>query len=503
MIRETWDWILQGRDVRQNLSNLRKEIRERKCKPAVLYHIAGEEDRLVRLLADEDAKTRKNAALLMGDLGKQEFLKPLFEAYEKEKQMFVKSSYLSAIKELDYRECLDALKERLKELTLPGVEHAIENQKHIAEEIRELSSMIITMEGVRMHPFIGYEESYDVILLTNRNFPDLTIQELTELEPETKAKVFGAGVMARVPNLKWASKLRTYQELLFAVKGMQTCPMDAEKAAKTIMESDLLNFLQKAHGEKASAESPYYFRVEFKSKQELDKRSAFTKKLSMNLEKLSGRALLNTTSNYEVELRLIENKAGSCNILLKLYTLPDDRFSYRQEVTPTSLKPVNAALTVALAKEYMKPDAQVLDSFCGVGTMLIERHKAIPANTSYGVDIQSDAIEKARQNTEAAHQIVHYINRDFFDFKHEYLFDEVITDMPFQIGRKTEEEVQELYKRFFQLIHNYVKPQATLILYSHNQKDVQKLAKQELMTIVKEYEISKKEGTYVFVIQCP
>lgn len=38
------------------------------------------------------------------------------------------------------------------------------------------------------------------------------------------------------------------------------------------------------------------------------------------------------------------------------------------------------------------------------------------------VDIQEDAIVKARINTRAAGQIIHYINRDFFRFEHAYLF---------------------------------------------------------------------------------
>ncbi len=45
-------------------------------------------------------------------------------------------------------------------------------------------------------------------------------------------------------------------------------------------------------------------------------------------------------------------------------------------------------------------------------------------------------LKKHGKNTAAAGQIIHYINRDFFDFKHEYLFDEIITNMPFKIGRK-------------------------------------------------------------------
>ena len=41
----------------------------------------------------------------------------------------------------------------------------------------------------------------------------------------------------------------------------------------------------------------------------------------------------------------------------------------------------------------------------------------------------------------------HYINRDFFQFRHDYLFDEVITNMPFQMGHVTEAREAGLYLR--------------------------------------------------------
>lgn len=494
MGKETWEQILQGKEVRQNLSKLRQEIKEKGQKEKLTALLSGDEERLIHLLKHEDAKTRKNTALLLGELGDQRYLEPVYQAYESENQMFVKSAYLTAIGNLDYREYLQAFKERLEALSKAEVTE--ENRKHVTEEIRQLSSLVVVMEGVKMHLFCGMEESYDVILLTNRNFPEITARQLKDLEPGARVRMFGAGVMAEVGNLNWLEDIRTYQELLFTVKGMTTCPMDADQAARTIVKSDLMKFMIRGH----KGNPPFYFRVEFKSKMELDKRSAFTKRLSAGIERLSDRKFINTTSNYEFEIRLIENKEGGCNILVKLFTLKDRRFAYRNEVIPTSIKPVNGALTVELAKGYMKEEAQVLDPFCGVGTMLIERHKAVKANTMYGVDIQEDAIEKARGNTQAARQIIHYVNRDFFDFKHEYLFDEIITNMPFRIGRKTEEEIHDLYKKFFGTAKQFLKEDGIVILYSHNEDHVKRMAPSYGFRIIKEYEISRKEGTYVFVL---
>lgn len=495
MIKEEWQQIKENQDVRQNLSRLRQEIKDKDLRRRFSELIRGEEFLLTELLRSEDAKTRKNAALLMGDLGRQEFMAPVFESYRKEEQRFVRSSYLTAMGNFDYEEYVQDLKECLEELQKTEV--TAENQKHLAEEMRELSSLIVRAEGIQTHRFTGWNESFDIILLTNRNLAKYTQKELISLEPGAKTKLFGAGVRARVTNLKWVDTIRTYHELLFVIKGMENSPMDALQMAEKIVKSDLLCWLEKIH----AGEAPYFFRVEMKSKKPLDEKSAFVKKLSARIERLSQRRLTNNTANYELELRVIQNKEGGCNLLVKLFTLKDDRFSYRKEVIPTSIRPVNAALTAALAAEYMKENAQVLDPFCGVGTMLIERYKAVKASSTYGVDIQEDAIVKARINTRAAGQIIHYINRDFFRFEHAYLFDEVITDMPFQIGRITEEDVEEIYERFFHSISDYLNPDALMILYSHNKELVERFAPRSRFYIYKSFEISKKEGTYVLLLR--
>lgn len=491
MVRDTMNLIIDGVDVRQNLSKLRQEIKDDDARMALLYQIGISYDVFSKLLAHEDAKVRKNTALLIGDLGIQKLVQQLFDAYTKEDKLFVKSAYLLAMKELDYRAYIPALKECLNKYQ--EMEIAVENQKHIAEECRVISDMIIMMEGIKEHKFKGFEESNDVVLLTNRNHINVTLEQLNT----KKVKSFTAGVIARTSDLEDVLKIRTFSELLFMVPGMTTCAKDPVAAAKTIIEAKFVDYLLKRHSGKA----PFYFRIELKARMELDKKSAFTKKLATELERRSNRELINSTSNYEVELRLIENKDGAFNVLVKLYTLVDDRFEYRKEVEPTSMKPVNAALSLELVKEYLKENAQIIDPFCGVGTMLIERHKLVKANTTYGIDRLESAIEKAKVNTQAARQIIHYINKDFFEFTHEYKFDEIVTDMPMAIGRKSEEEIYEIYERFFKKARTILHEDAVIIMYSHNRDFVRKLAPLSNVRIEKEYELSMKEGTYVFVLK--
>lgn len=497
MVKKLFDKIVENEEVRQNLSKLRQELKIEENKKKLIDLINGKYDTFIQLLNHEDAKTRKNVALLMGDLACKEFLEPLYEAYEKEKQLFIRSSYLQAIKQFDYRAYIQKFKDKMTELS--QIELNDDNKKHITEELRALSDLIVTLEGVKMHSFIGYHEPSDLMILTNRRHMDVTLEQLKEIIrlDTSKAKCMNAGIRIPADCLDKILPIRTYQDILFLVKGMKTCEMNPAAAAETIVSSNLMDFLTARHKGKA----PFYFRVELKNKMALDKKSAFTKKLAMEIEKRSNRTFINTTSQYEFEIRLIENKEGTCNVLVKLYTIPDERFTYRKEVMPTSIKPTNAALLVSLAREYMIDDARVLDPFCGVGTMLIERQKKVPANTSYGIDINPAAIEKARINTDAAGQIAHYINKNYFDFTHEYLFDEIFTNMPFAIGHTTESEIYDIYERFFQASITHLEKNGTIIMYTHNKEYVHKFASKNQYKMLKELEVNVKEGTYLCVLQ--
>lgn len=492
MVRDTFDEIVNNVDVRQNLSKLRQEIKDESNKYALLYYIGERKNLIPDLLESEDAKTRKNAALLMGDLALEEFLPCIIKGYQNEEQRFIKSSYLVALRNFDYREYMSFLKECLDKLL--AVELTEENKKHTEEEIRELTSLIVSMEGVKKHTFTGFHKLSKVLLLTNRNHIPVTLQKVQQVTPT--AKEFNAGVMVKTDRLDEILPIRTYQEILFALEGAQVCQMNPIQAAKLLSAGDLVEFLTDRH----SGDAPFYFRVEVKSKMELSKKSEFAKKFSSELERLTKRQLINSTNNYEFEIRFIENKEQNFNVLLKLYTIKDSRFTYRKNVIASSIRPVNAALTVALAKDYMKEDAQVLDPFCGVGTMLIERHKEVKAYSTYGLDIFADAIELARENTGAARQVIHYINRDFFDFKHEYLFDEIISDMPFSNSKNREQEITDLYQLFFKKAKVHLKEDGVIIMYTHNREHVLKFGKAAGYQVREDYEISRKERTYVMIL---
>lgn len=514
MVQKIWNQVLENIDTRQNLSKLREAVKDNKNKEICKKLLQENELFLENLLHSEDAKTRKNAALLIGDLQLSVLQMALWKAYEKEETLFVRSSYLIAMQKLDMTAFLKPIKAKLQSLSSMKVEE--NNQKHIREEMQELNKLIISIEGVKKHKFTGWQKESELILLANRRHLETVMAELKQLPDisTADAKLMNAGIRLKTAFVEQLMEVRTWQEMLFLVPGMKTCEKDPIKAANQIAASKLVEFLEERH----KGEVPFYFRVEVKmqsgladfanrknkaeqEKQLIEEKQKFIRKFVAVLEEKSQRKLMNSTSDYEVELRLVENKDGKFNVMVKLYTIEDNRFHYRQEVVASSIRPVNAALLVQLAKEYMIEDARVLDPFCGVGTMLIERQKKIGADTSYGLDIYEEAIEKARRNTEKAGQIIHYVNRDCFTFTHEYLFDEIFTNMPFAMGKKTPLEIYEIYERFFELARKLVRSGGIVVLYSHDKTYVDKMSIKAGFNILEKCQINVKEDTWLYVLK--
>ena len=167
----------------------------------------------------------------------------------------------------------------------------------------------------------------------------------------------------------------------------------------------------------------------------------------------------------------------------------------------TSIHPSTAALLVELAKPYLKEDAQIMDPFCGVGTMLIERKIAVPAREIYATDIFGDAIIMGRENAKIAKTGINFIHRDFFDFKHDYKFDEIITDMPVR-GKKTRAEMEEFYVKFFDKAAQILEHDGIIVMYSNEIGFVKKqLRLRSEYRLLQETCILDKKDFYLFVIK--
>ncbi|MBQ2901531.1 MAG: methyltransferase [Agathobacter sp.] len=482
--------LTEHNNIRANLSALRQMVKEVDKKAMVLKQVMEQEDLFLSFLKHEDAKTRKNAALLLGDLVYQNALEALYEAYVSEQTLFVRASYLQALAELDTGDKLAAWKEALAKLL--ETEPEPENKKHVDEEIRALRKLVIREEGIRRHTPDIKDKKVKVLLVTNRTQRE-TIRRTIDCGV---ASVHPLGVLVETEQLEKLMQLRTYREMVFPLNIEGYLSDNPVEAAKAIWDSNILELLNSVHKE----DGEYYFRIECKSAMDLEKRSVFTRKLATELESLSKGQLINSTSDYEVELRLIANKDGLFFPCLRLLTIKNPRFDYRKNAIAASIHPSTAALIMELAKDYLKEDAQIMDPFCGVGTMLIERNKKVPAREMYGTDIYGEAIAYARENTEAAGMRVNYIHRDFMDFKHEYLFNEIVTNMPLR-GMKSKQEMDAFYGAFFEKAKTHLTKDAVIIMYTNEIGFVKKqLRLQKEFALLQETCLQPKNDFYLLIM---
>lgn len=489
MVKEQLEHLKMGQDLRKNLIELKQELKGEAAQKELLALLAGDYSLFTGLLDNPEPKVRKNAALILGKLGQDENVKVLYQAYEKEQQRFVKSDYLRALMELDCSVCQAQLVERLTQL-----EHyrpREEEEKHIREELLMLRKLADKGAAHRKHCFQGYGDAWEIILTTGKKYQ----QETAEQIREGKAAILKSGVRVHTANLKSVLHIPTYRELLFPLN-IRKIPADPKEAARELAKSNLLELLYKAH----KAEDSFYFRLGMQSKKTIEQRSAFIKRCSFALEQETGGKLKNSPSGYELEIRLAENQEGQFVPFVKLFTFGKDRFSYRKYTVASSIRPEQAALIVRLAKPYMQEQAQVLDPFCGVGTMLIERERICPAKVMYGVDIFGEAIAKAKENTKLAGREIYYINRDFYEFTHKYAFDEIITDMP-ERGKKSKDEQDALYAAFFDKADEVLTDKGRIIMYSNEKNFVKKqLRLHKEFTLLREYSMDEKDNFYLFII---
>ena len=482
--------LREKQNIRASLSDLRKLIKEEAAKEMVVSEVAQQEELYFSFLESEDAKTRKNAALLLGDLEYQNAMASLYEAYLKETTLFVRAAYLQALAQMDVEDKVEALKEQLQSILSSEV--ALENRKHMDEEIRALREIIIGYEGITRHTADIAGKRVRALLLTNRSQRETVRRTITD----GQAKVHPLGVEVVTENLPALLKNRTYREVLFPLQAEGFLPAEPVACANAIWNLDVLGLLNSLHKEQGS----YYFRIECKSAMELEARSIFTKKLAAELERLSGGELINSTSDYEVEVRLIANKDGEFFAALSLATIKSDRFAYRKNAIATSIHPSTAALIMEIAAPYLKENAQIMDPFCGVGTMLIERDERVAAREMYGTDIFGDAIIFARENTDLAKKKINYIHRDFMDFKHDYLFDEIVTNMPLR-GKKSKQEMDDFYRDFFEKTKEILATEAILVMYTNEIGFVKKqLRLHKEYSLLQETCLQAKNDFYLLIL---
>ena len=528
-----FDSLITSDNPRTLLSQIRQLLKD--CPGAlrdedVFYSYATVEPIILACLTHEDAKTRKNAALVLqtiaeeygmdifgddqvedpaasdeaptaSDLPSAEVASYLYAAYKAEETMFVRSAYLEALKCFD---CEPYRAELMERLTFLKEESWAEGDlKHVREERHAIESLFEASASEMKSEFKGLDREMGILLVI-----DEAVREAAQTELGAGARVVPGGVRLTTSSWKKVQSCRLYKEALFPVPLRKGSQITISNMGSLVADSKLIPMVDEllkaagdstqtgSAGENAGARE-HPFRMEIRSSSDEDRSGAALKRAAAELEEASKGRLRNSKTAYEFTLVLMAKRDGSLSPYIKLPDSTDHRFDYRKNSEATSMSAVMAAEAVQMIRPYLKDGAQVIDPFAGVGTLLIERAKAVPHGDLYATDIYGHAVIGGRENAELAGVNISYINRDFFDFKHDYPFDEVITEFP-DLFNKEAEEKEEFFRNFFQSAMEVTADKAMLFLISAEDKVMHKhIRLNPELRIVSEIEFRGHEKIYV------
>ena len=558
-----FDSLITSDNPRTLLSQIRQLLKD--CPGAlkdedVFYSYATVEPIILVCLTHEDAKTRKNAALVLqtiaeeygmdifgddqvedpaasdeaptaSDLPSAEVASYLYAAYKAEETMFVRSAYLEALKCFD---CEPYRAELMERLTFLKEESWAEGDlKHVREERHAIESLFEASASEMKSEFKGLDREMGILLVI-----DEAVREAAQTELGAGARVVPGGVRLTTSSWKKVQSCRLYKEALFPVPLRKGSQITVSNMGSLVADSKLIPMVDEllkaagdstqtgsagenavsvgnavenagsvggaaenagsvgSAGENAGARE-HPFRMEIRSSSDEDRSGAALKRAAAELEEASKGRLRNSKTAYEFTLVLMAKRDGSLSPYIKLPDSTDHRFDYRKNSEATSMSAVMAAEAVQMIRPYLKDGAQVIDPFAGVGTLLIERAKAVPHGDLYATDIYGHAVIGGRENAELAGVNISYINRDFFDFKHDYPFDEVITEFP-DLFNKEAEEKEEFFRNFFRSAMELTADKAMLFLISAEDKAMHKhIRLNPELRIVSEIEFRGHEKIYV------
>lgn len=548
-----FDSLITSDNPRTLLSQIRQLLKD--CPGAlkdedVFYSYATVEPIILVCLTHEDAKTRKNAALVLqtiaeeygmdifgddqvedpaasdeaptaSDLPSAEVASYLYAAYKAEETMFARSAYLEALKCFD---CEPYRAELMERLTFLKEESWAEGDlKHVREERHAIESLFEAPASEMKSEFKGLDREMGILLVI-----DEAVREAAQTELGAGARVVPGGVRLTTSSWKKVQSCRLYKEALFPVPLRKGSQITISNMGSLVADSKLIPMVDEllkaagdstqtgsagenavsvgnaaenadsvgSAGENAGARE-HPFRMEIRSSSDEDRSGTALKRAAAELEEASKGRLRNSKTAYEFTLVLMAKRDGSLSPYIKLPDSTDHRFDYRKNSEATSMSAVMAAEAVQMIRPYLKDGAQVIDPFAGVGTLLIERAKAVPHGDLYATDIYGHAVIGGRENAELAGVNISYINRDFFDFKHDYPFDEVITEFP-DLFNKEAEEKEEFFRNFFRSAMELTADKAMLFLISAEDKAMHKhIRLNPELRIVSEIEFRGHEKIYV------
>lgn len=480
--------LQNGVDVRSNLIKLRDYMKEDDGKAFSLLNDAAKA-LIASFLEDEDSKCRRAAGAILSYSHDYKYARLIFDRYLKENVLMIKADYLESIKKLPYELLLPDIHDRIEAVLKES--HKEDEYVHVIKEIRMLYTLVFEKEGMHPHEFKGLKDTHEVMLTVKSGLE----KELAKSVHGMPKRCVHAGIMVKTHDYDGLFKMRFFENALIYIGEAKS---DNASDAGAILCDDIKGLI----GEIYKGKGPFFFRSSVDGAISLDEGKDYIKKFSNLLQKTSKNELINLPSDYEIEFLIRFDKEGSVKLYLRPSSYNDNRFDYRVGYVSQSIKPYMAATIVELAKPYLKKDARILDPFCGAGTMLLERRLQVSTDAAYGVDYFADAIKAAKDNSAMIGPDIHYVQRDFKDFTHEYRFDEIITDMPVKSQNTGIEEIRDIYDNLFIKADELLNENGVIIIYGAESNLIKKNLRLHKKTfrLERDFIFNERQDRHLFII---
>lgn len=409
--------MIFGENQRAALRTLADACRKKNSKEAIKPLVIRDAD---RLLGIEDDKARKTAGALIGLCAPDECAGKLAQALKSEQIRFVRPSLILALGNTS-----DPAKYLRDYVIEPG------EDKHVREEAdalkKALSKSISAVKPVEL-------KLPGRCILTSLNRKALALElEANNLNFSSHKSIKGAyDTTGDIKNL------RCYEDALYHLGARGEFGQAA----------GILDNIG-CRGLSYRIEAGYY---------SIEKRHEIIREVSGGFYQYG---YTDNPSAYSFEIRMI---AGQMYAVFK-----NERFEYRKQSIAASINPVAAASVMRICLPYLKEDANVLDPFCGSGTMLIERGYIKRTGSLVGVDISNIAIKAACENRRASGLKIALIKGDILGYGGAR-YDEVISNMPFGIRVSGHNSNIKLYKAFADKLEALLTDGGAAFLFTQEKK---------------------------------
>lgn len=433
-------------DLRETLSQIRKEIREGSTDigRAIVADTCACEG-IIDALAGTDAKTRKSAALLTGELPwtddtrdiRNRLITALMRSYRNEDRLFVRESYLKTLLRLggtgvlsdDDRLYLD---DRLYDIDTQDI--PTEDIGHIMAERRALVALT-GPEDAGMPPMhYTAPDSFPVLMIPVRGFYAPLKSALHEMG--LSSGYTSVGVLMQPSEFRQYRQLRLYAGIAYQIDGRFSG--SADTVISDLQGSGIGTFLKSTmrQGDRCS--------VRIMVHEKKDRHSGTAKRFTDALLYLYRGVIINEAP-YDLTLHFYPRKSGGYVLFIKSAHEKDDRFSYVKKRLSTSMRPVKAAIMIWLIRRYLKEDARVVDIFSGNGTLLLERDEYMRTHVMFATDTSEEAISAGKTDALAKNRNIYFVRRSAFTFETDEPFDEIISELPdlYDIGEQERESFYE------------------------------------------------------------